>query len=341
MNGALYGLAAAALFGASAPICKRLLDGVGPLMLSALLYLGAGLGISIIRFFSKSTLEARIERRDVPALAVIVLFGGVVGPLLMLTGLARVSGVAGSLLLNLEAPFTMGVALVVFREHLDRRAKLGAAGILFGAALLGYRPAELSADLAGALAIAGACLAWAIDNNASQRVSLKDPLAIVQVKTLGAGSGSLALAFIFDQPLPDLSIIAGAMLLGTASYGVSLVLDMRALRLLGAAREAAYFATAPFIGALLAIPLLGERPSIVDAGAATAMIAGVLLLRSERHGHPHTHDALDHDHLHTHDAHHQHAHPGPITEPHSHPHHHEPMTHEHPHVSDLHHRHRH
>ena len=126
---------------------------------------------------------------------------------------------------------------------------------------------------------------------------------------------------------------------------MSLLLDMHALRLLGAAREAAYFATAPFIGALLAIPLLAERPGLAEAAAGLVMVAGVVLLARERHSHLHTHEPVEHEHLHVHDEHHQHDHdhdhdhPAQGTSPHSHRHRHEPITHEHPHLPDLHHRH--
>ncbi|WP_437941642.1 DMT family transporter [Sorangium sp. So ce341] len=346
-RGGAYGLAASALFGASAPLAKLLLPHAGPLVLAALLYLGAGVGLTLIRLLAArdpAPREAALRKTDVALLAGVVLFGGLVGPVLMLFGLARVSGLAGSLLLNLEAPLTMALAVLVFREHLGRRAAGAAALIVAGAALLGVRPGELHASAAGVAAIAGACLSWAIDNNLSQRLTLRDPLAVVQIKTLGAGACATALALLGGQQLPGPSLVAPALLLGCLSYGVSLVLDMKALRILGAAREAAYFATAPFIGAILSVPLLGDRPGATDLAAAGLMLAGVALLRSEQHAHTHTHVALDHDHVHTHDEHHHHAHVHPhaaLDAPHAHPHRHEPLSHAHPHVPDLHHRHEH
>ena len=189
--------------------------------------------------------------------------------------------------------------------------------------------------------LAGACLSWALDNNLTQRLSLKDPVAVVRLKALGAGGCMLVLALLRNPQLPAAAVLAGALALGAASYGLSILLDMYALRLLGAAREAALFATAPFVGALAALPLLGERLRAVDVAAGALMAVGVVLLLRERHGHLHTHAPLEHEHLHVHDAHHAHAHEGPVTEPHSHPHRHVALTHDHPHVSDLHHRHRH
>ena len=342
-RGATYGLAAAALFGASAPISKLLLPRTGPLLLSALLYLGAGIGLSAFRVFfgrrPQERREAAIRRDDIPLLAGVTLFGGLLGPVLMLYGLERVSGLTGSLLLNLEAPCTILLAVALFREHLGRRGGIAALLIVLGAAALGFRPGELRASAAGAGAIAGACLCWGIDNNLSQRLSLRDPIALVQIKTLGAGACAAALALSMGHPLPELAL--PALALGSLSYGVSLVLDMHALRLLGAAREAAYFATAPFLGAMLSIPLLGDRPSVLDLVGAAFMVIGVVVLRYERHDHRHAHEAMEHDHAHVHDEHHQHSHDGLIDEPHAHPHRHEPLAHDHPHVPDLHHRHGH
>jgi drug/metabolite transporter (DMT)-like permease len=349
MRGALMGLGAAALFGISAPVAKLLLPSSSPLVLASLLYLGSGLGLAtagVVRRRLRPGVperEARLGRKDVPLLAGIILCGGVIGPVLMLTGLERLSGVAASLLLNLEGPFTILLALLVFGEHLGRAGALAAGLIFSGAAVLGAEAGEVHGDVLGALAIAGACLSWAVDNNLTQRLSLKDPIALVRIKALGSGACTLALAWLTGQPFPSARVLGATLVLGFASYGLSIVLDAYALRLLGAAREAAYFATAPFIGALVSVPLLGERLRSLDLVAGALMAAGVVLLLRERHGHVHTHEPLEHEHLHIHDEHHQHAHPGmnEITEPHSHPHRHAPITHDHPHVSDLHHRHKH
>lgn len=354
LKGALCGLVAAALFGASAPVSKRLLAEASPLLLSGLLYLGAALGIGLVRACERSIAalrgepparEAALQGRDVPTLIVIVLVGGVVSPLLMLTGLGRVSGMAGALLLNLEAPFTMLIAVAGFREHLGRRTIVSAALIVGAAAGLGLRGSagDSPSQLPGVLALAGACAGWGLDNNLSQRLSLRDPRSVVLIKTAGAGLLALPLALMLGAPLPTWGTVMAALVLGGLSYGASILLDMYALRLLGAAREAAFFATAPFMGALLAVPILGERPGVAELLAAVAMIGGVVLLLRERHSHAHTHEALVHDHLHVHDEHHRHSHDGVDApgEPHAHLHRHEPIAHEHPHVPDLHHRHRH
>lgn len=347
-RGAFYGLLAAALFGASAPFSKLLLPQTSPLALASLLYMGAGIGLVIYglaaRRWAPARRETSLKRADLAPLAGIIVTGGILGPVLLLTGLERVSGLAGSLLLNLEAPFTIVIALVLFGEHLGRRAVFGAALIVSGGLLLAYGPGRLDADPVGVLCIAGACLSWGLDNNLTQRLTLRDPVVVVRIKTLGAGSCTLALALALGHPLPvggaTVATVA-ALALGAASYGASILLDMYALRLLGAAREAAFFATAPFLGAILAVPLLGDDLTAIDVVAGLVMAAGVTALLRDDHRHLHTHSPIEHEHAHFHDEHHQHAHDGPVAEPHSHSHRHEPQTHDHPHAADLHHRHDH
>jgi drug/metabolite transporter (DMT)-like permease len=345
-SGAAAGLAAAVLFGASAPVAKLLLPGFGPVALAGVLYLSAGLALTAYRWGTgrvqpRRAREAPLRRADVPALVAIVLLGGALGPVLMLVGLQRGSAMAASLLLNLEAPFTILIAAAIFREYLGRRAGASAAAIVLGAGLLGWGAGPFHASWGGVLALAGACVCWAVDNNLTQRLSLRDPVALVQVKTLGAGALNILVAIATHQHIPAAAAVLAAAGLGALSYGLSVLLDAYALRSLGAAREAAYFATAPFIGAVVAVPLLGERPTPALLLAGAAMLAGVLLLLTEHHSHMHRHQEIEHEHLHVHDEHHQHAHEGPVTEPHSHLHQHTPLTHDHPHVPDLHHRHKH
>jgi len=342
VRGAAYGIAAAGLFGASAPLAKLLLPESSPLALASLFYLGAAGLLTVVRAI-RGTGETALKRADLPLLATITATGGILGPVLMLVGLSHVSGVAGSLLLNLEAPLTMLVAVVAFGEHLGGRGALAAGVIVLGGAVLAWSTEGVAAEWLGVAALAAACCCWALDNNMTQRLTLRDPIAVAHVKTIGAGATNLLLAVGAGAIFPSRAGLVVALGVGALSYGLSIVLDTYALRAVGAAREAAYFATAPFFGALLAMPLLGEGLRAPDLVAGSAMALGVVLLLRERHGHLHTHHAIVHEHSHVHDAHHQHPHDArtPIAEPHSHEHVHAPLEHAHPHVSDSHHRHRH
>jgi drug/metabolite transporter (DMT)-like permease len=342
--GGLYAISSALLFGASAPFAKLLVPRAGPLVTAALLYLGAGLALSAAGSVARRTgrEEAQLRSADLAWLAPVVLFGGIVGPILMLWGLSRVSGVTGSLLLNLEAPLTALLGVWFFGDSLGARAIVASALVIGGASLVSGIPNGLGADPFGALAIAGACASWALDNNLTQRLSLRDPIAVARAKSLGAAASMFALIAARGDSVPSPSVIVQAIGLGAASYGASLVLAVHAMRLLGAARQAAFFASAPFIGALLAVPILGERPGFGILPGGVLILVGLILLSSERHGHVHTHGSFEHDHWHTHDEHHRHDHEGAaLVEAHSHPHRHAPLAHAHPHAPDLHHRHRH
>jgi drug/metabolite transporter (DMT)-like permease len=280
-------------------------------------------------------------RQDLPALAGMVVAGGIAGPLLLLFGLARLPGAQASLLLNLEAPLTIGLAVLVFGESLSLRELVGALVIVLGGAALSAGPGSGNSQWVGALAGAGACAAWALDNNLGQRLSLRDPVAVTRVKALAAGTVNIGLALAMGERLPPAPTLLGTLATGFLGYGLSIVLHLLAMRHVGAARQAAYFATAPFVGALAAVPMLGEQFGAPELGAGGLMAVGAILLVGARHDHRHGHEALQHDHAHVHDGHHLHEHDGAVVEPHAHPHAHAQLVHDHPHLPDPHHRHRH
>lgn len=340
-TGALRGLAAALLFGVSTPVAKLLLPGTGPFTIAALLYLGSGLGFVALGGLLPRKREAPLRRSDLPLLSAVIASGGVVAPVLLMVGLSRLDGAPASLLLNLEAPFTIALAVGLFGDSLSGREIAGALGVVVGGALLASGGGAGRADLLGAAAVAGAGLGWALDNNLSQRLSLRDPVAVVRVKSLVAGGVNLTLALVVGERLPGWGAVAATLVTGFFGYGVSIVLHLLAIRELGAARQGTLFASAPFAGAIAALPLLGERLSVREVGAGAVMAIGVTVLLRARHGHVHSHEPLEHEHLHVHDAHHPHVHDEPVAEPHSHGHLHEPLVHDHAHTPDAHHRHGH
>ena len=334
-------LASAVLFGAAAPLSKPLSGALDPFMLAGLLYVGAGVGLLALRAVSLAgRREARLNWRDGPWLAAAIAAGGVAAPALLMAGLARTSASNAALLLNLEGVATIGVAWLVFRESVDRRLLLGACAIVGGAGVLAWGGGRVALD-PGAALVAAACLAWGIDNNLTRGISAADPAAIAIWKGCVAGAANVGLALAAGSRVPPIAAAVEAGLVGFVCVGVSLVLYIQALRRLGAARTGAYYALAPFVGAVLSVGLLGEPVTLRLAAAGLMMGVGLWLHLAERHGHEHTHEALEHDHLHTHDAHHRHAHDGAIAEPHAHPHRHDRLTHAHVHYPDLHHRHAH
>lgn len=345
--GAPLAIVSAVLFGASTPLAKLLLgDGVSPWLLAGVLYLGSGLGLSLVhlarRFTGIGPVEASLTRSDLPWLALVVLTGGAIGPVLLMVGLTSTPASSAALLLNLEGLATMAIAWLVFRENVDRRLLLGAFAILAGAVLISWQGGVGGMGL-GALAIAGACLAWGIDNNLTRKLSSADPVQIALIKGLMAGGVNLILALMLGARMPSLAPLVAGAVLGFFGYGVSLVLFVVGLRYLGAARTGAYFSAAPFIGAVLSVLIFPEPVTVRLIAAGGLMALGLYLHLTERHSHAHAHEALDHTHSHVHDEHHRHGHDtaAPLGEPHSHLHHHPPMRHKHPHYPDLHHRHDH
>jgi len=342
-------LLAAALFGISAPFAKLLLRDAAPQVLAGLLYLGSGAGLALVwlrRRIMNSAREARLTRRDAPWLAGAVAFGGGLGPVLLMIGLALTPASSASLLLNLEGVFTALLAWFVFRENFDRRIAFGMAAIVAGGVVLSWEGAVRWGGIVGPLAVAGACFCWAIDNNLTQKVSAGDPVQIAMLKGLAAGTANTAIALALGSSLPSMTLAGGALGLGFLSYGVSLVLFVFALRHLGTARTAAYFSVGPFVGAVVSLAVFRERPTLLLVAGATLMGVGVWLHLSERHEHEHRHETMEHGHAHVHDEHHQHDHmpdDPPVTDPlpHTHLHRHEPLVHTHPHYPDIHHRHGH
>jgi len=337
-------LAAAALFGAGTPVAKLLLGSVSPWMLAGLLYTGSGVGLGLYRLVTRAK-PVRLERGALRPLAGAVFFGGLLAPVLLLVGLANLPASGASLLLNAEGVLTAVLAWVVFAENVDRRVLLGMVAITAGAVILSVPGGAALGSPWPSLAIVGACLCWALDNNLTRIVALNDASWLAAVKGAVAGPVNLVLAFALGARLPAPGNIAAALVVGFFAYGVSLVLFIVALRHLGTARAGAYFSVAPFFGAGLAVAM-GDAVTLPLVLAALLMALGVWLHLTERHQHAHTHPALTHDHWHTHDdGHHAHEHAGADAVSagtrHRHPHTHAALTHAHDHYPDAHHRHDH
>jgi drug/metabolite transporter (DMT)-like permease len=345
-------LASAVLFGASTPLAKLLLGGIPPVALAGLLYAGAFLGLAVYRGaagFARrrsrsqgSAGEAPLEKRDLPWLAGAILSGGIGAPILLMLGLSRVTGFAGSLLLNFEAAATALIAVLLFRENAGRRVWAALALMTAGGVLLSWNSGQGRLELAGPLLVLAAMAGWGLDNNLTRQISDKDPVQIAMVKGLVSGVFSLGLAFALGQGVsPELPVLAG-LAVGALGYGLSLALFIKGLKGLGAFRAGALFSIAPFAAALASILVLGDRvrPGLTAAGLL--MAAAVVLVVREKHAHAHHHDRMTHSHAHVHsDLHHDHAHEGDVREPHLHGHVHEETDHFHGHWPDSDHRHGH
>ena len=343
-------LAAALLFGASTPLAKLLVGDVPALLLAGLLYLGSGLGLSILlasrwareRASGQVATRLAIPRKELAWLLGAIVFGGMLGPALLMLGLTQTTGAAASLLLNVEGVLTAVIAWLVFKENTDRQIVLGMVAIVAGGILLSWEPGGATFST-GALFIGGACLCWAIDNNLTRKVSTNDAMLVAGLKGLVAGTCNTALALAGGATWPGLPTVGASLLVGFFGYGLSLTLFVVGLRVLGTARTGAYFSVAPLFGVIISLSIWPSVPGPLFWLAAASMALGVWLHVRERHLHEHTHEPLEHSHQHRQDEHHQHEHVFAWSgdEPHAHLHRHEVLTHKHPHYPDIHHRHTH
>ena len=305
----IMAMVGAVLFGASAPVSKIFLGVIDPVLMAALLYLGSGIGLSIFmlaRPFLGMKPGEKLVKADIPWLASAVLAGGVAAPIVLMFGLRATPASTASLLLNFECVGTTVLAVFLFREHVGKRTWMAVGLITLSSMILSFQSGSLGLS-AGALGILAACILWGLDNNFTRNISTRDPLVIAVIKGLVAGSFSLILALILGNRIPSLYVVIGAMLLGCVSYGLSVVLFIVSMRILGAAHTSAWFGIAPFAGAAISFLVFQNNPGVMFLISLPLMILGAFLLLGEEHGHVHmhVHGAIVHEHLHN-DAEHHH-----------------------------------
>jgi drug/metabolite transporter (DMT)-like permease len=340
--GLLLALLSALLFGASTPASKLLLASLTPFQLAGLLYLGAALGMApLVASERRRGVRMAFDRANAARLAGAVLFGGLLGPLLLLFALRLTLAGSVSLLLNFEMAATAVLGVALFREHLGRAGWIGVAGVVAAGAILaggGGWPGLLAA-----LLVAAACLCWGLDNQLTALIDGITPARSTLVKGAVAGAANLAIGVAAEPLGAPAGPLAAALGVGVLSYGASIALYIAAAHELGATRAQAVFAGAPFVGAALSFALLQEPFAASHAVASALLAVSVVALFRSQHAHAHVHEPTLHVHSHRHDdGHHFHEHPGlaPGTR-HSHAHRHERLVHSHPHWPDVHHRHRH
>ena len=327
---------AAVLFGAATPAAARLGRHFDAFSLAGLLYVGAA--VAMVPWASRQWPSRAAARTAAPQLVAAVVAGGLLGPVLLMAALGRAQASTVSLLLNLEVVFTVLLAGLVFREHLGSRVIAGAVAVAGAGVALGWS-GTFDARVGAALAV-GACACWALDNTVTARLTTFTPAQITLVKGSVAGTVNLLIG-VRGADAFAWRMAAVALLVGALGYGVSITLWITGARELGAARGQVIFASAPFVGAVLAWLALGEPVKGVAVVAAALTLVGVALVVTSAHEHLHVHETLVHDHEHEHDdGHHLHVHDAAVGR-HRHVHTHDRVEHAHGHMPDLHHRHAH
>ncbi|OGP86526.1 MAG: multidrug DMT transporter permease [Deltaproteobacteria bacterium RBG_13_65_10] len=338
----LLGIVSAALFGVATPLSKILLRGLSQFQLAGLLYLGAGIAmLPFVTARCRAPLRVRLNAKNAMRLAVAVLAGGCVGPVLLLLGLASARASSVSLWLNLELAATALLGFLLFHDHLDTSGWFGVGGALLAGVLV--TAGEGSAGIVPSLLVAGACVCWGLDNSLTALIDSLTPQETTFFKGLIAGSLNSAIGMLVVKSLPAGGLILAALSLGAVCYGGSIALFIAAAQRIGAARAQVLFASGPFFGMLMAVVALGERLTWMQGAAILVLLGSIALMLRARHAHHHQHEPLAHIHSHRHDdLHHAHDHSGVSSSPiHSHEHGHEVVAHDHAHVPDLHHRHAH
>lgn len=341
----LYAVTAALCYAMSTPLSKLLLGNISPVMMAALLYLGAGIGMSFVFLLQGRTstkpAEARLTKKELPYTILMILLD-IAAPVLLMLGLATSNAAAVSLLNNFEIVATTLIALLVFKESIGKRMWISIALITLSCIVLSVEDFAGMQFSSGLLFVLAACLCWGLENNCTRMMSLKNPVQIVVIKGLGSGLGALIISLVTERTIPKIPYIFMALALGFVAYGLSIYFYILAQRHLGAARTSAYYAIAPFVGTALSFIILQENITLAFVAAFAIMAAGAYLASSEKHSHNHVHAPVQHEHRHRHDdMHHTHTHAHPVKGYHSHPHTHQPMQHSHLHTPDMHHQHQH
>ncbi|HTM46439.1 MAG TPA: DMT family transporter [Polyangiaceae bacterium] len=340
--GTLLALLAAVAFGVTVPAVQAAGAGVGAFATAALLYAGAALAAFALSSFRIGPI-VEVARRHAIRLLTVALFGAALAPTLFAWGLQHTGATSASLLLNMEAVFTVILAWALLSEPIGARVAVALVMMTCGGIALSLQQVNrVDWQVAGALAITGATFCWSCDNTLSRRLSEQAPLQIVAAKS-GVGSLlSAVVAALVGDPRPTAGRAVALLACGAVGYGVSLGFYLSAQRRIGAARTGSTFAIAPFIAAGTAW-LCGDRQMTSISGiSATLFAVGVYLHATERHRHRHVHEPIEHSHSHRHDdGHHNHTHDPPVAGEHQHSHRHERLEHEHEHAPDIHHRHSH
>lgn len=343
-KGIYSAILSAFLFGMSPVACKAIVSQMPSPLLAGLLYLGSGVGLSIVVLRQRinfCAILASIPWQQRFYLTGSILTGGIAAPLFLAHGIRSGAATEVSLLLNFETVATTLLAWIIFHEHIGYRVWLGKLFIVVASILVvvsGNGETKLSTS---GLSVLAACLLWGIDNNLTREIESLPASLLACIKGWSAGIFNVVLSVFLFKSNVTIFQVSGVMIIGALSYGFSLVLFIHALRDIGSARTSTWFASGPFIGAFFSVVLLGERPPDEYWVAAIAMISGIFMLYGEIHRHIHEHKYLAHSHSHTHDEHHIHDHNEDEENKTDHNHKHEPLAHSHVHWPDIHHRHAH
>ena len=277
-----YAIAAAVFYALNVPCSKLLLDKIAPTFMAAFLYLGAGIGVGIMYLFHHrhGSPTERLEKKDMPYTVGMVLLD-IIAPILLMLGVKLGTSANASLLGNFEIVATTIIALLIFKENVSRKLWTAIGFITLSSIILSFSGEDSFSFSVGSLLVLGATACWGLENNCTRSISEKSTYQIVTIKGFGSGIGSLIVAMTLGGSLPEIRYILPAVLLGYVAYGLSIFTYIRAQKTLGAAKTSAFYAVAPFIGALLSFVFLREPLTTAYIIALVIMIIGTVLVVSD------------------------------------------------------------
>ena len=276
-RGVICAILAAAFYALNSPLSKLLLGKMGPTMMAAFLYLGAGLGMAAYQLLGSRrgalANEQKLTKKELPYTIGMVLLD-IAAPIALMVGIKRTSAANAALLNNFEIVATSLIALAIFREKISGKLWLGIFLVTLSSVILSVEDIRSVSLSAGSLFVLLACLCWGFENNCTRMLSSKNPVEIVIIKGIFSGGGSLIIAFAAGEAFPGIAEMLLALCLGFVAYGLSIVFYIFAQRELGAAKTSAYYAIAPFIGVALSLVIFRDMPSASFIVALVVMILG-------------------------------------------------------------------
>ena len=276
-KGIILAILAAVLYAVSSPFSKILLNEMPPTLMAGFLYLGAGIGMSLIaisrRVRQVETTEIHLSKAEMPYIVAMILLD-IAAPICMLIGLNATTAANASLLNNFEIVATALIALVIFRECISKRLWMGILFVTLSSVILSFEDVTSLEFSYGSLFVLLAAVFWGLENNCTRKLSSCDPLEIVLLKGIFSGIGSIVIGLVLGERLMNLWSVIAVMAVGIVSYGLSIYFYVHAQRLLGAARTSAYYAVSPFIAAFLSILIFGQIPEVTYFIALILMAIG-------------------------------------------------------------------
>ena len=288
-----YAIFAAALYAINIPLSKLLVEHIGPTMMAALLYIGAGIGMLLFSIIKKKIGKAPhkepLTRKELPyTISMVVL--DIAAPILMMIGIGKTTSANVSLLNNFEIVATSIIALTFYREFISKRLWIVIGMVTLASIMLSFEGTDAFVFNKGSLYVLGACVCWGFENNCTKMISNKDSEEIVVIKGCFSGLGSLIIALILGESIPNFYRCIAVLLLGFVAYGLSINFYIMAQKDLGAAKTSAFYSISPFLGVAFSMILLGEKPSLMFYAALAVMILGTVIMISDNNKQHNTQD---------------------------------------------------